>query len=99
MSRPNFGWLRVGTRRHRAARPRARNADLPLGRCEEAVTDTQDRFDVARAMGIVPELSRQSAEVARDRVVSQSRFCPPERVCDLAIAEHRIAVRGDGEKE
>src|SRR5437660_10637580 len=94
-----FGWLRVGTRRHRAARPRARNADLPLGRFEEAVTDTQDRFDVARAIGIVPELSPQAAEAARDRVVSESRVCAPERVRDLAVADHRVAARGDCVKE
>ena len=68
-------------------------------RDDEAVADAENRFDVAGAIGIVPKLSAQAAEVARERVVSDLGIGSSQSFRDLAIPDHGTRARGERVQE
>src|SRR5947209_6025583 len=65
----------------------------------DALAETENRFDVARALGVVSELAAQTTEVAREGVVSDLGVGSPQRLRNLAIADHGTGPRGEGVQE
>jgi hypothetical protein len=72
---------------------------LVSGGRDEAIAEAENRFDVAGTMRIVPELPAEATEVTGERVVSDIGVGSPQRVRDLAIAEHGAGTRGEGVQE
>jgi hypothetical protein len=78
---------------------RERGLSLCLRGSDEAVADAENGFDIAGAIGIIPKLPTQAAEVACEGVVPTLGVGPPQRVRDLAIPDHCTSPRGEGVQE